>query len=225
MPPERGGKQGRHSRSQDSEVMAKSGCGPEGAAQDQRRVLIVALILNVAMFVVDLVGGILGESSGLIADSLDMLADASAYAIAIAAINRSAVFRVNAARFSGVLLLVLGIGVVGDVLRRFIFGSEPIGPIMVLTALLALVANVIVLRLLSRHRDGGVHLKAAWIFTRADVLANVGVILGGIVVSILDSAVPDLVVGFGVGLYVIKESIEILREARLEQRRRDSTST
>ena len=182
----------------------------------QRRALVVALILNAVMFAVDLIGGILGESSGLIADSLDMLADASAYGIAITAISRSGAFRVKAARLSGFLLLALGIGVIVDVLRRIIFGSEPIGPVMVLIASLALIANVIVLRLLSKHREGGVHLRAAWIFTRADVLANLGIILGGILVSIIDSAVPDLVVGLCVGLYVIKESMEILREARLE---------
>ena len=174
------------------------------------------------MFVVDLVGGILGKSSGLIADSLDMLADASAYGIALAAIGRSAAFKVNSARFSGILLLVLGLGVVLDVIRRAILGSEPLGLVMVGVAALALIVNVIVLRLLSKHRDGGVHLWAAWIFTRADVLANLGVILGGILVILLSSGVPDLVVGFGIGFYVIKEAIEILREARLEQRAQGS---
>jgi cation diffusion facilitator family transporter len=175
------------------------------------------------MFAVDLIGGILGESSGLIADSLDMLADASAYALALAAIGRSAAFKVKAAGFSGILLLALGLGVVLDVIRRAIFGSEPVGLVMLGVALLALAVNTTVLRLLSKHRDGGVHIRAAWIFTRADVLANLGVILGGVLVSLTDSAFPDLVVGFAIGLYVMKEAMEILREARLEQRRQGST--
>lgn len=174
---------------------------------------MIALVLNAAMFVVDLLGGLLGESSGLIADSLDMLADAAAYGIALAAIHRSPAFKARSAGLSGVLLLLLGMGVVVDVVRRFLAGSAPQGPVMIGVAALALVANVIVLRLLSRFKKGEVHLHAAWIFTRADVLANLGVILGGILVMLLHSPLPDLVMGLAIGLFVIREATRILARA------------
>lgn len=194
--------------------MAECGCRPEADTTEQRRVLVIALALNAVMFVVELVGGLLGESSGLIADSLDMLADASAYAIALAAIGRSAAFKIRAARLSGTLLLVLGLGVFVDVVRRSIFGSDPVGPMILGVAAMALTVNAIVLRLLSKHRDGEVHIRATWIFTRADVLANLGVILGATLVMMTGSRLPDLIVGFGIGLYVMREAREILREAQ-----------
>ena len=71
-----------------------------------------------------------------------------------------------------------------------------------------------VLRLLAPMRSGEVHLRATWLFTRADVVANLGVILAGALVFWLASPYPDYVMGVLIGLYVIKEAAEILAEAR-----------
>jgi len=194
-----------------------TGCGCEATpaeTADQKRTLAVALSLNATMFVVGLVAGLVAQSSGLLADSLDMLADATAYAIALTAIRRSAAFRVRAAGLSGGLLLVLGIGVLIDVGRRALYGSSPEGAVMVAVASAALVVNATVLRLLARTREGGVHLKATWIFTRADVIANFGVIASGLVVWLTGNRYVDLIIGGAIGAYVIKEAFEILGEAR-----------
>ena len=71
-----------------------------------------------------------------------------------------------------------------------------------------------VLRLLSRQRQQEVHIRATWIFTRADVVANTAVIVSGIAVLSTGIRYFDLVVGAGIGIYVIKEALEILSEAR-----------
>ena len=194
-----------------------TGCGCEATpaeTADQKRTLAVALSLNATMFVVGLVAGLVAQSSGLLADSLDMLADATAYAIALTAIRRSAAFKARAAGLSGGLLLVLGIGVLIDVGRRALYGSSPEGAVMVAVASAALVVNATVLRLLARTREGGVHLKATWIFTRADVIANFGVIASGLVVWLTGNRYVDLIIGGAIGAYVIKEAFEILGEAR-----------
>jgi cation diffusion facilitator family transporter len=177
------------------------------------RTLRLALALNATMFVVEFIGGIIGESSGLIADSLDMLADASAYGIAIAAVSRGARFKVRAATVSGTILLLLGLGACVAVIGRALTGSEPESLVMAALATPALIVNTIILRLLSKHRHGEVHLRATWIFTRADVVANLAILVASLLVFITDSRYPDLVVGFGIGLYVIREALEILRDA------------
>lgn len=181
---------------------------------DQRRAISIALALNLAMFVIGTVAGLLAESAGLLADALDMLADASAYGIALLAIGRTATFKQRAATASGLILAALGSGVVLETIHRAVAGSEPEGWIIVGGAMLSLVVNASVLRLLHRYRDGEAHLRASWIFTRADVVANVGVIAAGMLVLVTGSRVPDLVVGCLIGAYVIKEAIEILRDAR-----------
>ena len=187
---------------------------PSVETEAQQRVLRIALALNATMFVVGLVAGLLGQSSGLIADSLDMLADASAYAIALGAVGRSGRFKAGSATLSGVLLLLLGIGVLFDVGRRALLGSQPESLVMIAVAFVSFLANATVLRMLGRYREGEVHLRATWLFTRVDVIANVGVMLSGLLVLLTGSRFPDLVVGGAIGIYVIKEAIEILGEAR-----------
>ena len=180
----------------------------------QRRVLRIALVLNATMFIVGLVAGLLGQSSSLIADALDMLADASAYAIALGAIGRSTRFKAGAATLSGSLLLVLGVLVLLDAGRRARFGSEPESLVMMAVAFLSFLVNASVLRMLGRYREGEVHLRATWIFTRVDVIANVAVMLSGLVVLLTGSQFPDLIVGGAIGIYVVKEAFEILSKAR-----------
>jgi Co/Zn/Cd efflux system component len=105
--------------------VSSCGCHSDQSVETeaQQWVLRIALALNTTMFIVGLVAGLLGQSSSLIADALDMLADASAYAIALAAIGRSARFKAGAATFSGSLLFLLGVMVLLDVGRRALFGS------------------------------------------------------------------------------------------------------
>jgi len=194
--------------------MSDCGCHVDASTPVDRRVLWIALVLNAAMAVVETTGGVYAESTGLLADALDMLADAFAYGIALIAIGRSSSFKAGAARSSGMLLLVLGIGVLAEVARRAIYGSEPDGAWMIGMAALALAVNILVLRLLTPMREREVHLRAAWIFTRADIVANAGVVLSGLLVLVFGLRHADLVVGTAIGLYVIKEALEILREAR-----------
>jgi cation diffusion facilitator family transporter len=194
------------------------GCGCADVSTDtrpQRRVLTIALILNVAMFLVGLAAGLVGHSSSLLADALDMLADAAAYGIALVAIGRGARFKANAGMASGAGLLLLGAGVLIDVARRAAAGEHAPEPgLMMAVATLSLIVNSTVLMLLGRIREQGVHLRATWIFARADVIANAAVILSGFIVWLTRWSTLDLLVGCGIGLYVVKEAVELLAKAR-----------
>lgn len=191
----------------------------------ERRVLRIALALNAAMAVIGGLAGWIAQSAGLLADALDMLSDATAYAIALMAIGRSALFKIRAATLSGGILLVFGAGVLVEVGRRLVYGADPLSAWMIGTALLSLVVNVTVLRLLAPMKSGEIHLRAAWLYTRADVAANLGVILAGLLVLWLRVPYPDYVIGTLIGLYVIKEALEILRDARSEARNQQGLKT
>ena len=195
--------------------MSECGCEPTAAeTPEQRRTLQVALALNATMFVAGVTAGFIAHSSGLIADGLDMLADAIAYAIALWAAGRSAQVKANAAQTSGLVLGALGIGVLADVVRRIMSGEPPEGWIMIAVASVALAVNGNVLRLLNRQRNNEVHFRATVIFTRVDVIANMAVILSGIAVIATGIRYFDLAIGGAIGVYVIKEAVGILREAR-----------
>lgn len=197
--------------------MNDCGCeAPKVKTEQERRVLRIALGLNAAMAVIGGLAGWIAQSTGLLADALDMLSDATAYAIALLAIGRSALFKIRAATLSGGILLVLGLGVLFEVGRRLIYGAEPLSEWMIGTAILSLVVNLTVLRLLAPMRSGEVHLRATWLFTRADVVANLGVIFAGLLILWLGVPYPDYAIGTLIGLYVVKEAVEILRDARSE---------
>ncbi len=194
--------------------MSDCGCTARAAeTKAQRRVLWIALGLNAAMFVVEVTAGWLSHSTALAADGLDMLADASAYAVALTAVGRSPRFKANSAMTSGALLLLLGIGVLVEVGLRFLSGETPHGAWMIIVAAVALVVNFTVLRLLSRQRQE-VHIKASQIFTRVDVIANAATILSGIAVLATGLRYFDLVLGAAIGIYVVREALEILGRAR-----------
>ncbi len=183
------------------------------AADDaaEARTLWVLLVINAAMFVVELVAGWLAQSSGLIADSLDMLADAMVYGLSLYAVGKATATKVRAAHVSGMFQGVLAIGVLADVARRLVAGSAPEAPAMIGISLLALAANVSCLVLIFRHRHGGAHMKASWIFSTNDVLANLGVIVAGVLVAWTGSRIPDLVIGTAVGVLVLAGAVRILR--------------
>ena len=196
--------------------MSGCGCGDiEIKNRAESKVLWQLLAINAVMFLVEFVIGWLAQSTGLIADSLDMLADAGVYGIGLYAVGRTLRAKTHAASISGVLQLALAALVVVDVIRRYFVGSEPFGILMMGISLVALVANLACLALLSKHRDGEVHMRASWIFSTNDVLANLGVIIAGALVYYTGSRTPDFVIGLVIALVVARGGVQILREARM----------
>lgn len=166
--------------------------------------------INALLFLLEMTAGLLAQSTGLIAESLDNFADAAVYGLALYAVGHSVKMQVRAAHVAGVLQLILAIGVLAEVLRRFIFGSEPESLIMMLIAFVALIANTTCLLLISKHREGGAHMKASWIFSANDVVINLGVILAGAMVAWTGSNYPDLIIGTIAGVIVLNGARRIL---------------
>ena len=199
-----------------SESQASSGHGdPVTAARVERHTLVLLILINGVMFLVELVAGWIAQSMGLIADSLDMLADAAVYGIALIAVGSSPLHKARAAAASGFVQLGLASLVLVEVARRWAGGSEPISGLMIGVSLVALAANVACLYLLRPHRHGDVHMRASWIFSTTDVQANVGVIVAGVLVSLTTSAMPDLIIGVLVCGLVFRGAVRILGEARV----------
>ena len=183
----------------------------EASAAEERSTLLLLLGINAAMFVVEFIGGWIAQSTGLIADSLDMFADAAVYSVSLYAVGRMASAQARAARLSGYLQMMLALGALAEVGRRFLGGGDPEPPMMAAISFLALVANVTCMALISRHRKGGLHMRASWIFSTNDVIANLGVILAAGLVAITGSRLPDLVVGAAIAGVVLAGALRILR--------------
>ena len=143
-----------------------------------------------------------------------MLADALVYGVGLYAVGKSLRIKANSAMLSGCLQMTLGIGVLLDISRRAIMGSEPDSLFMIFVGLVALAANVICLVLLTKHRKGEVHMRATWIFSKNDVIANLGVITAGVLVAYFSSAIPDLTIGCIISAVIIRGSIQIISDAK-----------
>lgn len=177
----------------------------------EAQVLRWLLAINAVMFVLELGVGMVAQSTGLIADSLDMFADAAVYGVSLYAVGKAAKLKLKAAHFSGWLQITLALGVLLEVARRFLYGSEPVSGLMMGVGVVALIANITCLLLIFKSRNQGSHMKASWIFSANDVLANVGVITAGILVAVTGSQMPDLVIGLLIAGLVMWGAVRILR--------------
>ena len=190
-------------------------CAAEAKNTNERKLLWVVLILNFSMFIIEFIAGWLANSSGLLADSLDMLADAVVYSLSLYAVGKSLLYKGRAALANGYLQLSLGLLVLLDVVRRIWLGSEPQSDLMFSVGFMALIVNMICFAVLYQFRQGDVNLKASWICSRNDMLANIGILISAFLVGRLNTAWPDWVIGSVIAIIVIHSSIAIIREAKV----------
>lgn len=191
---------------------ARSATEPDAAGDAaEAKTLRLLLAINGIMFVIELIWGWIAQSTGLVADSLDMFADAAVYGLALYAVGRAARLKTRAAHVAGWLQLILALGALGEVIRRTVLGSDPESTLMIGVGAVALVANVSCLLLIAKKRDRGAHMKASYIFSANDVLANLGVIVAGTLVHWTGSPYPDLIIGTAIGLIVMNGARRILQ--------------
>ena len=185
-------------------------------APDERRTLWIVLLLNAAIAIGFFASGLIGDSRALIANGVDNLSDTAVYGLSLVALSRGQTWKTRAARASGVMLLIFAVGILLDVGRRYLQGSEPIGPTMMVMSAVAAIVNYICLRMLQRLKQKDVNLRAATTFSFNDFISNGGILIAGALVLWLGTNWPDLIVGLATALIAIKGGMEILRDARAE---------
>ncbi|GHT31732.1 transporter [Bacteroidia bacterium] len=180
--------------------------------QNEKTILWIVLIINIGFFAIEMATGFISKSMGLVADSLDMLADGIVYGLALMAVGGTVAKQKNTAKFAAYFQFILaGIGFI-EVIRRFI-GIEKIPNFetMIVVAFLALIANTVCLYLLKQNKSKEAHIQASMIFTSNDIIINLGVITAGVLVNWLHSSYPDLIIGTIVFIIVAKEANKILK--------------
>ncbi len=197
----------------------KCTCGCHGSVEcedkRQRKVLWAVLAINAAFFIIEMTFGLLSRSMGLVADSLDMMADALVYGMSLAVVGAAMARKKRVAFWSGLFEFLPAILGLAEVIRRFIgTAMMPDFRAMVGISVLALMANSACLWLLQRMKSNDAHIKASVIFSANDVIINTGVIVAGGLVWLLESKIPDLVIGVIVFLIVLRGAVKMLKLAR-----------
>jgi cation diffusion facilitator family transporter len=182
----------------------------------QKNILIIVLIINALMFFIEFTFGILSRSTAVLADSLDMLGDATVYAFSLYVINRSSKWKASAAFLKGIIITLFGFYVLGEAVSKIISDVLPVAKTMGAVGFLALIANTSCLLLLLKHKDDDINMKSTWICSRNDIIANSGVLLAAFLVSWFESKWPDIIVGLAIAFVFLQSSFSILSESYKE---------
>ncbi len=178
----------------------------------ERRILWQVLAINFTFFAVELITGFISNSMGLVADSLDMLADSIVYALALYAVGGTIARKKNIAKAAGYFQLILAMIGFMEVIRRFFeYDTVPDFQTMIIVSLLALMANIFCLYLLQKSKSKEAHMRASMIFTANDIIINIGVIVAGGLVYLTNSKYPDLIIGAIVFIIVARGAFKILK--------------
>ena len=188
-------------------------CTVHEVSDKQRGVLRAVLLVNLGMFLLESMAGLLAHSSALFADSVDMLGDAIVYGFSLYVIDRGSIWKARAALLKGFIMAAFGVGVLAQVGMKLAYGLSPTVEVMGVVGTLALAANLVCLSLLWQRRDDDINLRSVWVCSRNDVVGNVGVLVAGIGVALTSSPWPDIVVGLLVAGIFVRSAIQVIREA------------
>ena len=189
------------------------GCHAPNIDSRYRRILWVALGINVVMFLVEIFASFAAGSVSLRADALDFLGDAANYAIALAVIGLSLRWRAGAALLKGGVMGLFGLWVAGSITYNIIIATVPQAEVMGVIGLLALAANVSVATLLYRYRQSDSQAMSVWLCTRNDCIVNIGVMLAGAGVWVSGTPWPDIIVAAIVAYLGISSAVRVVRRA------------
>ncbi len=197
-----------------------SGCCPEIdeelAQGPKRKILCTVLTLNLIMFFVEGISGWLAQSNALMADALDMLGDAVVYGFSLFVIQLDPIWRTRSGILKATIMSVFAFGILGSAIYRVYYHVVPIASTMGIVGSLALAANLLCAYLLLQFRNDDINMRSAWLCSRNDVLANLGVLAAAGGVAWTGSHWPDLAVGVIIAGMILQSSFGIFKDARLE---------
>ena len=185
--------------------------------QDEKRnILVWVLIINTSMFFIEAIYGWFAQSNALMADALDMLGDAAIFGFSLYVIRLNTIWQSRAGFIKGIIMAIFAIGVLTNTFYRSFNPIIPEVTTMGVVGFMALASNLLCAVMLLSFRDTDVNMRSAWLCSRNDVLANLGVLLAAAGVAWTNSPWPDLVVGISISTLILKSAIEVMRDAKIE---------
>ena len=181
-----------------------------------RRVLWVALVVNAAMFLLEVGGGVSSGSVSLLADAIDFFGDAANYGLSLAVLAMGVAARARAALFKALTMIVFGLAVLARAAWAAWSGAPPQPLTMGLIGMLALAANVGVAVLLYAYREGDANMRSVWLCTRNDAIGNVAVLLAAVGVFGTGTRWPDVLVAVAMAALALTAGLSVVRQARQE---------
>lgn len=193
-------------------------CSVNALRERQRGTLLIVLGINALMFLVIVGAALYGNSTALLADSLDNLGDALTYGLSLYAVSRGARAKAKVALFKGMLILLAACAVAGQIIYRLMVPSLPVFEVMGAFSLLGLAANLACLYLLWQHRHEDVNMSSVWECSRNDIASNLSVFVAAGAVWLSGSGLPDIAVAIGLVWLLLRSAARVIRSALAELR-------
>jgi cation diffusion facilitator family transporter len=181
-----------------------------------KRVLWIALFLNLGMFLVEVVYGVLSHSLSLRADAIDFLGDSANYFVTLFILTSAIQTKAKVSMAKAIFMLAFGGWVLIEAFTRFFSTQVPDSLTMSWVGVLALVANAVTALLLFKFKDGDSNMQSVWLCSRNDAIGNLAVIIASGAVYLFTSKWPDLIVAIVMAGLAIHSAIQIIRSARNE---------
>jgi Co/Zn/Cd efflux system component len=191
---------------------------PRSTDASYRRILWIALVANVLMFLVEVVAALWSGSAALAADAADFLGDSANYALSLGALALGGAWISRVALLKGIAMSGYGIVVLAYAAWRAWLGVPPEALTMGVVGLLALAVNFGVAVLLYRFRNGDANMRSVWLCTRNDVIANLLVLAAAAGVFGTGSVWPDVAVAAVLAFLGLASGSIVIRHARAELR-------
>lgn len=188
-----------------------------------RRILWIALLINAAMFMIEVGAGVRSGSLSLLADAIDFAGDALNYAVSLAVLASALAWRARAAMLKALSMMAFGLFVLGQALWAVWNGGVPDAATMGVVAVLALVSNVGVAAMLYAFREGDANMRSVWLCSRNDAIGNLAVMAAALGVLGTGTAWPDLLVASLMAALALHGGWTVWRQAGGELKRVDAS--
>jgi cobalt-zinc-cadmium efflux system protein len=195
------------------------------SADADRGKLAIALALIVGFMAVEVVVGILAGSLALLSDAAHMLTDAGALALSLLAIRlaRRPAFgamtfglkrsEILAAAVNGSTLLVLGLLIVYEGVRR-LFDPPPVdGAPVLIVAIVGVAVNLVATVILARANRRSLNVEGAYQHILTDLIAFIATAIAGAVILITGFVRADGIAALLVAAIMLRAAYGLLRES------------
>ncbi len=181
-----------------------------------KKVLWIALFLNLGMFLVEVIYGVLSHSLSLRADAIDFLGDGTNYFVTLFVLNSVLSTKAKVSMGKAIFMIVFGGWILVEAVMRFTSHQVPDSFTMSWVGVLALAVNGLCAFLLFKFKDGDSNMQSVWLCSRNDAIGNVAVIVASAGVYWWGTQWPDLIVAVFMAVLALQSGLQIVRSARNE---------
>jgi cobalt-zinc-cadmium efflux system protein len=185
--------------------------------------LLISILLNIAITIAQVIGGIISGSLALLSDALHNFSDVLSLIISYtatritkkqASVKRTFGYKraeIMAAFVNSATLMVIAVILIKEAIERFYQPQIIESTIVIWLAALGILANGISVLLLKKDADHNMNMKSAYLHLLTDMLASVAVLVGGLLMKFYELYWIDPLLTIAIGLYLIYMGYDLLK--------------